>query len=143
MKLLLDELVHLSLALLVGLVCFLEFGNSWLFLVAIAFGFLIDVDHLFDYFACFGLGKFSLKKFFNIGSHMKPFEKVYVILHGWEYVLLFWLAGSWIGAPGLNWAMGLSYLVHLIWDQFSFSHHPLLYFFTFRLLKRFDRKALL
>ena len=142
MKLLIDELIHFILALGIGLGCYLKFDNSWLIFVALIFGFLIDVDHLFDYFAYFG-ARFKLKDFLNTNSYMKSSGKIFVLLHGWEYVLLFWLIGHGIDVAGLDWAMSLSYLAHLFWDNFSFSHHPLTYFLTYRLINKFSVKKLI
>ena len=136
MALLIDEMIHFNFALGVGLACFLIFGNPWLILVAIFFGFLIDVDHWFDYFCLFGF-KLNLKKFFSIGTYMKASGKIFVPLHAWELVPVFWLIGFWLGVPGLNWAMSLAYLLHLVWDNFSFPHPPLFYFFSYRWRRKF------
>ena len=140
MRLLVDELIHFLLSLTVGLFFSFKFGNPWLLLAALFFGFLIDVDHLFDCLAYYKR-KFSLKKFFDVKAYMKGSGKVYVLLHGWEYVIVFWLIGRWLGVAGLEWTISLSYLLHLCWDNFSFRHHPLGYFFTYRFLNDFTLES--
>ena len=140
MKFLIDELIHFSLALGTGLVCYYKFDNPWLILVALLTGFFIDADHLFDYFAFSGL-RFKLKHFLDVEYYMMPAGKVYIPLHGWEYVLVFWFLGQWIGLPGLEWAMSLTYFIHLSWDNFSFRHHPLAYSFIYRLLNNFSLES--
>jgi len=134
------ELVHLILTLIIAGAFWLNFHDWHLLIACFLVGFLIDIDHLFDYFHFFGL-KFKLKEFLNVESYIKPAAKVYVVLHGWEYIVLFWLIGRWIGVPGLEWAMSFSYLSHLLWDNFSFKHHPLAYSFINRLINNFNLEA--
>lgn len=136
-ELLEDELVHFISALTIGLVLNTIYQDWRLVTVALLFGFFIDIDHWFDYFACYG-AKINLKKFFALYLYVKLPKKIYVPLHGWEYVFLFWLIGRWIGIPGVEWAMSLSYLAHLLWDNFSFRHHPLAYSLIYRLLNNFS-----
>jgi len=136
----LDEGIHLFLSLLAGFGCFLIFANPWLILIAVLTGLLIDLDHFFDYFNYFGWsGLTHLKKFFQVGTYLDPKGKVYTLLHGFEYVIIFWFLGSLSGINGLNWAISISYLFHLLWDNFSLrNHHPLAYFFIYRLINKFD-----
>ncbi|MDD3679360.1 MAG: hypothetical protein PHX72_00665 [Candidatus Shapirobacteria bacterium] len=135
-----DEAIHLILSLVAGLVCFFIFGNPWLIGVAILVGFFIDIDHLFDYFNYFGWSGFkNLKNFFQVQTYLDPQGKVYALLHGFEYVFLFWLLGDLTSIEGFSWVLSLSYLFHLLWDNFSLrNHHPLAYFLTFRLINKFD-----
>jgi len=136
----LDEAIHLVLSLLVGGVCFCFFGNPWLIGAAVLVGFFIDVDHLFDFFAYFGWSGFkNLKNFFQVKSHLDPKGKNYILFHAFEYVPLFWFLGHIIGVGGLSWALSLSYLFHLLWDNFSLrNHHPLAYFIIYRVINNFD-----
>jgi len=138
------EMVHFILTAVIAGFLFWRFKDWRLVLVAFVFGIFIDLDHWFDYFAYFGL-KISLSNFFNVASYIKPFGKIYVFLHGWEFVIPFWLIGRWMGKKfkikGLEWAVVLSYLGHLLWDNFSFPHHPLAYSFIYRLLNNFNLES--
>jgi hypothetical protein len=136
----LDETIHLVLSLLAGGVCFCFFGNPWLIGAAILVGFFIDVDHLFDFFTYFGWSGFkNLKNFFQVKTYLNPRGKIYALLHGFEYVPLFWFLGHIIGVGGLSWTLSLSYLFHLLWDNFSLrNHHPLAYFIIYRVINNFD-----
>lgn len=49
-------------------------------------GLLIDLDHLIDYFLAFGFN-FKLGYFANGYQFIKS-DKVYVLFHGWEYVII-------------------------------------------------------
>lgn len=135
------ETIHLILTALIAGFLFWRFKDWRLVIVAFLVGIFIDIDHWFDYFAYFGL-KINLSDFFNVASYVIPAGKIYVLLHGWEFVIPLWLIGRWLGEKfkirGLEWAVGLSYLGHLLWDNFSFSHHPLAYSFIYRLLNNFS-----
>jgi len=141
---LVHELIHLFITLLVGIFIWWRYKNWRLILVVFLFGFFIDVDHWFDYFAWFGL-KINLRNFFNVSSYIHTAGKTYIPLHGWEWLPIFWLTGKLIGRKikmrGLEWAILFSYLGHLLWDNFSFSHHPLAYSFIYRLVNNFNLKS--
>jgi hypothetical protein len=135
-----DESIHLGFSLLAGTVCFLIFDNFWLIPIALIVGFFIDIDHLFDYFNYFGRSGFkNLKNFFRVKTYFDSKGKAYMPLHAFEYLPLFWILGHLIGFEGLSWTLFLSYLFHLLWDNFSLrNHHPLAYFIIYRAVKGFD-----
>ena len=141
MNFLKDELVHLVLVLTVGIFFYLKHRDWRLFLGAFSFGFLIDIDHLFDYFLYFGF-KFNLSSFLDVTTYMMPAEKIYVLFHGWEFIPLVWLIGKWMNRrfkiKNLEWAVSLAYLSHLIWDWIGVSTHPLAYSSIYRLLNNFS-----
>jgi len=140
----LHELIHFLLTSLIALFFWHRFKDKRLILVIFFFGFFIDIDHWFDYFVHFGL-VINLKNFFNVASYVYPSGKVYIPLHGWEFIIIFWLTGKLIGRKikmrGLEWAISFAYLGHLLWDNFSFVHHPLAYSFIFRLINNFSLKS--
>jgi len=142
--LIISELHHFLLTLGIAILLYWRFRDRRLILACFLFGFLIDVDHFFDYFAYFGLDFRSISSFLAGDSFIFS-KKAYVPLHGWEYVILFWLVTRWFGRKfkikGLEWAAPLSYLGHLLVDNFSFSHHPLAYFFTYRLINNFSLES--
>ena len=139
-----SELQHLLVTLVIALCLFWRYRNWQLIPACFLFGFFIDIDHFFDYFACYGLN-FDLSQFLDVCSYVDQSGKIYVLWHGWEYIILFWLIGRWTGnrkkIKGLEWAVSLSYLGHLLLDNFSFSHHPLAYSFIYRLLNNFSLKS--
>ncbi|MBN1263819.1 MAG: hypothetical protein JW991_05720 [Candidatus Pacebacteria bacterium] len=137
----LSEFQHLSLTMGIAFLLFVHFRDWRLLPVCFFFGFLIDLDHWLDYFFYFGL-KISLSNFFKVASYTAASGKVYLFLHGWEWVIIFWFLGRYLGSnwriKGLKWAICLPYLGHLLVDHFSFYHHPLAYSFVFRLLTGFS-----
>ncbi|PJE70005.1 hypothetical protein COU97_01940 [Candidatus Shapirobacteria bacterium CG10_big_fil_rev_8_21_14_0_10_48_15] len=138
MRFFLDECVHFLSALLIGLTVWALFGQWRLVLVSLSFGFLIDADHLFDYFHHFGLKRLVLKDFFEGKTYINASHKAYVPLHGWEYLILFWVLASLLPFPGVKWAATAAYWFHLSWDNFSYSHHPLFYSLIFRAINHFE-----
>ncbi|MBD3366163.1 hypothetical protein GF360_02340 [candidate division WWE3 bacterium] len=85
--LLFTEILHFLGALALFLL-FLRFYKWYIAGFSFLFGFLIDVDHLFDYF--------YFMKFFNRGFNLRDFlsaqsvttGKIFIPFHGWEWVVL-------------------------------------------------------
>ena len=98
-------------------------------------GFLIDIDHVFDYLREYGLQP-DLKKFFRV-FYENRFEKVVLVFHGWEWIaalfVLSWSSG-W-NKPLLGFAIGA--LHHLVLDQMGNNATGPGYFFVYRAVKRF------
>jgi len=138
------EMVHLAVTAVIAGFLFWRFRDWRLVIVAFLVGIFIDLDHWFDYFAYFGL-RINLSDFFNVTSYVEPAGKIYVLFHGWEFAIPLWLIGRWGGKrlkiKGLEWAVTLSYLGHLLWDNLSFPHHPLAYSFIYRLLNNFSLES--
>lgn len=138
------ELVHLLLTAVVVIIYWRKHRDYRLIIAALIFGVLIDVDHWFDFWHFFGF-RFDLVKFFNVGSYIVPGGSIFVLLHGWEYLPIFYLLGKYLerkwNSTGLGKVIFLCYLLHLVWDHFSFVHHPLGYSLIFRLLNRFSQTS--
>lgn len=131
------ELVHFLASLIISVLILVIFKDFRLVLAVFAFGFFIDVDHLFDYLK-WSKGKFVFSQFFKPHLYVHGSGKVYVFFHGWEFLPLLWLVARLVGIPGLNWAVFLSYLAHMAWDQLSVSPNPLGYFLTYRIINGFS-----
>ena len=138
------ELIHILVTSLIALFLWWRFRNGWIVLVTFLVGIFIDIDHFFDYFSFFGF-KLNIADFFNTITYIKPSGKVYVLLHGWEFLIVFGLVGYLLEKKtkikGLKWSFFIPYLAHLICDNFSFQHHPLGYFFFYRLINNFSLEA--
>lgn len=90
----------------------LSFGSAFFGAV------LIDLDHLIDYFFAFGL-HFNLRSFVH-GEQFAQNDKIYVLFHGWEYVILLlgvaWLVKSNIKLKVAALALSLGAFFHLVID---------------------------
>lgn len=142
MRLIEHEFIHLFLSLAVGFALWAVYKDKRLIIVSLISGVLIDVDHWIDYFLYFGFN-FNLKNFLDVSNYMVPAKKIYVLLHGWEYLpILFWVGSRWgrkIKLNGLPWAIVLPYGLHLIVDNLNVWRSPLVYSFLYRLFNSFNR----
>jgi len=142
MPLLFCEIIHLSLSLVV----FFIVWRIWkkpapAFLAAITTGFLVDVDHWFDYFLAFGFN-INLEAFFQ-GYQFLATDRIYLPFHGWEYVpillsFVFILKSKL--AKTIFLAASLSLFLHLSFD--SASNEGLrgaqFYSITYRAMNNFE-----
>ena len=92
---------------------------GYIFLCLLA-SFLIDVDHLFDFWMAYGfsldLGKFFEINFFKING------KVFVPFHSWELVGLILLLSKF--AKKYKWVLltvSLAMFGHILWDAISYK----------------------
>lgn len=135
------ELPHFLLSVGLGLVLFWRYRQWQLVPLCLLTGILIDLDHFLDFYFFSGfkgnLGDMFKTDYFNAS------KKVYVLFHGWELVFLLWPAGRYLnrkfGQKGIEWALCLPYLGHLLIDQFSaYTANPLAYSLFFRILNGFS-----
>ena len=136
-----EETIHFSLSLIAGLIVGYVFGNYWAIPVAFLSGFFIDADHLIDYFLHTKFLRLDIAEFFS-GKHFDTSGKVYLLLHGYEYVILFAIFG--VVLPNLGWlffSLALSNLLHLIYDLLSNRPKWPTYFLTYRIAKNFNHSA--
>lgn len=103
--------------------------NIWYVGLSLFLGFLVDVDHVIDYIR--EEGKFNFRDLF-VKSYRGDFRKLYVIFHGWEYILLAWAGAVIAGAPAFGVVFTVSYLVHMIPDQLMNNVKPLGYSIIYR-----------
>lgn len=99
-------------------------------LVALVFlsAYLIDVDHLVDYFLYYGL-MISPEKFFN-GEHFDVTQKAYVPLHGWEYLIPLGVMSRLKGWNSVFTAILFGAMSHYVFDaltQGSFMFYSIIY----------------
>jgi len=152
MPLWVHELFHFFTSLIVGAIAYWEYGNLGLVAVAFFAGFLIDIDHIFDY-SYYLITDFRnlnerrridlILDFFRPEYYIPRIRKVFILLHGWEYLLVISLLinAFWEGTPGLKFALIASYFFHLLFDQILCSGNLLSYFFFFRFFNKFSLEA--
>ena len=114
--------------------------HNWYY-VAMAFflGFLIDVDHVFDYIR--EEGKFDMRHLFE-KSYEGDFHHFYVIFHAYEYIPLDWLAGALANNYTFSIVFTVAYLSHMIPDQLLNNVKPFGYFMSYRIYKKFVMRDL-
>ena len=134
--------IHFFLSLLVGGYLYLGYQNFFLVLVCLMSGFFIDLDHFVDYFYWAGL-RLNFKEFFNTSLYTDSTKKVFVLLHGWEYLPIILLVSARYEKeiPGLTIALFLPYLFHLTMDQICSRGTFFSYFLIYRILHKFSLKS--
>ena len=99
-------------------------------------GIFIDMDHLFDYLYAHGR-PFKIQNFFRVCDNCQ-FDKIFLFLHGWEWVALLgiaawltdwnpWITGTFIGIGH-----------HIFLDSFYNGSGFKSYFLFWRWKKNFD-----
>ncbi|MBI2439723.1 MAG: hypothetical protein HYV45_03955 [Candidatus Moranbacteria bacterium] len=146
MSLMFHLFLHFFLSLLAGVITWFFFGYQPIsFLAAFFGGVLIDVDHFIDYFIAFGRN-FRLTHFLK-GYQFFKNDKIYVLFHGWEYVILLIIVIVSIEVSGesraLMWGVTIGAFFHLVTDCYinpgmSFKA----YSFFYRYWKKFEIKEL-
>ena len=134
------ELAHILFTAPIAFFLYRQFKNWKLILMAFLIVIFLDIDHLFAYlFYAITTSNFSFPFATN---YFYGSNKVFVLLHGWEWSPILWLIGKKVGKNlkinGLEWTIFLAFLGHLVVDQFSYTSNPLAYFLTFRMLTGFD-----
>lgn len=93
--------------------------------------FLIDLDHLFDYFLYYGLESNFNWSYFIQGKHFEATQVAYMPLHGWEWVILLAVLTKVKGWDSVYAAIFSGLLPHLIFDSFI-QNHILFYSIIYR-----------
>ena len=133
---------HIAVSAVVGLITYAGFGEIGPAIGSFLVGTLIDLDHIIDYIYAHGK-KWDWKKV-NAAHHERVSGKLYVPLHSYELLLIFFLLTL---DPTLTaWRVGisLSLLAHFLCDQyFNPGRKFSTYFLINRIIHRFDAKKIL
>lgn len=132
---------HTLVSLGFGLAFYFVFKSFASALVCFAAGVLVDVDHYFDYVRDRGFN-FNLKRFFQY-SYGVEYERLFIVLHGYEYFVPLALLLVLSDYHLLVLAAAMGYTQHLLFDQFTNPVKPLAYFITYRLRNRFSKQCVL
>ena len=141
--------IHFAMAVLSGLaigISFRRFVDWRLGLMAgILGGFLIDLDHVIEYFLVFG-SHFNLQYFLE-GRQFLISDKVRLVFHAYEYfpllLVLAYLLRQKKKVAIFLLALAFSGLVHLVSDSFINNYPPRNYSIIYRASKQFSTPDLL
>ncbi len=142
--------LHLSIHFIIAIICGLSFGlyfkkPYWGLLAGLLGGFLIDLDHVLEYFFAFGL-KFNLYEFLN-GYQFLSSDKIYLIFHAFElFPILLILVYLLVKKKTLSFfllTLAFSGFVHLISDCYINNYPPRNYSIIYRASKNFSAPELL
>ena len=133
---------HIIVSAAIGLITYSAYGETLPAIGSFLVGTLIDLDHVIDYIYAHGK-KWDWKKI--NGAHHERFSgKLYVPLHSYELVLLFFILTL---NPSLTpWRVGitLSLIAHFLCDQFFNPNRKFsTYFLIHRIMHNFDVEKVL
>jgi len=128
------ELIHLFTVIPVSLFALIIYKKIYLVILPFLLVLLLDIDHLVDYIYFQGLN-FSINPL--SGKYFSLSQKVIVPLHSWEILLIFLFIFIIFKKP-IFLIILLTYLSHLLVDQFTYQTNPLSYFLIYRLSNNFS-----
>jgi membrane-bound metal-dependent hydrolase YbcI (DUF457 family) len=133
---------HIVTSAGIGLFTYHRYKSKGAGLASFLVGFLIDIDHIVDYVKAHGWKpKWSV---FNEAKHEHYSGKLYVPLHSYELIALFFMLCRRPEKHPYRVGVTLSVLTHLLLDQkCNPSRKPLTYFLAHRIHKRFNARDLL
>ena len=140
MKRLLVE--HLPISLLIGILGWLAGGGWHCVPFALAAGWCIDADHLYDF------GYYLLRhrknpdwSMIRSGGYFSKNAKIFVPLHSWELTLILLIG---LGFFTQNWILsvttGAAHMSHLIQDMHAYRVKILGYSFISRAFNSFEQR---
>lgn len=147
MGLVLAEIIHIALsvasAACIAAIFPQQINPLVLYACTFLVGVFVDSDHMIDYFLAFGFS-FNVRNFFS-GKQFRKSNKIYVFFHSAELliipaIIILFSNNSTLNIVAL--AMGMSFLLHLIYDTASNQMHPMAYFFVYRFFSNFELKKL-
>jgi hypothetical protein len=146
MPLALHLFIHFSLAALIGYYFGWRFKRPVLGIVfGILGGFLIDLDHVLEYFLFYGL-HFNFTYFVESRQYLLT-DKVKIFFHAWEYfpllLLIAWLFRRKKVLKMIFLTLAFAGLVHLIGDVLINGYSLKYYSIAYRALHHFSAPELL
>lgn len=118
MGLLVDEVMHGVVAIpFAGLLWYKS--KSWRqILIFYLVVYLIDLDHLLDYWFYYGL-RFDWNEFISLDFFSEK-ATVYLVFHAWEWVVFMFFFSIRRGWKSILAAVNLGMFAHLLWDIHNF-----------------------
>lgn len=133
---------HIITSAGVGLATYHRYRHPGAAVASFLVGWLIDLDHVVDYVKAHGWK--PNWELFNEAKHEHYSGKLYLLLHSYELIALFFLLFRHPERHPYRVGITLSLLTHLLLDQkCNPSRRAGTYFLTHRIRKRFDVKHLL
>ena len=101
------------------------------------FGYLLDIDHLLDFFIFYIKKKKISYRLILSGSYFRSNQKVYVIFHSFEFCLTLMFYALISNNYALIFVF-FSYFSHLLQDQLTNKPKIFGYFLIYRIFNNFD-----
>ena len=133
---------HIVTSAGIGLASYARYKSPPAAIASFLVGWLIDLDHIVDYVRAHG---WKLNwAMFNEAAHEKYSGKLYLPLHSFELLALFFMFFRGQRLHPYRIGITVSVLAHLLLDQkYNPSRHPLTYFLSHRIRHRFNAHSIL
>lgn len=102
-------------------------------------GVFIDLDHLVDYYLNYGFD-YRFKEVFEAFNNFK-LPKIYVFLHSFELLAIFWISIFLFPLNQICFAIGIGVTQHIFLDQIYNPITPKAYFLSYRLANKFKKES--
>ena len=133
---------HIVTSAGIGIASYYRYRSRPVAIASFLAGFLIDLDHIVDYVRAHGW-KLNWSAF-NEASHEKYSGKLYLPLHSYELLALFFMFFRGERRQPYRVGITLSILTHLLLDQkCNPDRRPLTYFLADRIRKGFQANLIL
>ncbi|UCH79914.1 MAG: hypothetical protein JSW20_09175 [Nitrospiraceae bacterium] len=127
---------HVAVSTTLSMFLFMIFKSSYLSVACFLSGILIDLDHFIDYFREQGIN-LDIKKFFRICEHAQ-FNKILLLLHGWEWIIVMCTISWSLGWAPLMTGIIIGFSHHIMLDSLYNRTHLRTYSIIWRWSKGFD-----
>jgi hypothetical protein len=110
--------------------------------LSLAFGVLVDLDHVFDYLYSERRLTWDTRTFMRT-RYWRRSGRIFVLFHAFEYLpMVFFM---WQAFKGRKWAVAATSAMssHVLADHFVNELRPLGYFISYRILHRFKAEEIL
>lgn len=137
------ELIHLLTGLGIGLFFSQKLKNIKLLLVAFIASTFIDLDHILDLllYLFYAHQPFNPLAILSV-NYFKLSGKIFVLLHSYELVLILIVLGLYLVKWRYHlWVIAVSFLFHILIDQFTYSPKFQEYFLIYRFINSFSIEA--
>lgn len=136
-----DELIHFLIASGIAIYIYWRYRKWSLVLIVYAAGFLIDFDHLVDFWIDVGWSA-DLSQFLRAEYFMEA-NRLILPLHAPELLVPTWLIAWYYRRFDIAWAITLGLCGHLIFDILSNNVYWHTYFLSVRIYYWFDLRSLI
>ncbi|MDD5449245.1 MAG: hypothetical protein PHO42_01425 [Candidatus Omnitrophica bacterium] len=106
---------HLAISAIIGSIIYAITSSFLNGLISFLAGVLIDIDHLIDYYLNYGLS-FKFKAIYE-AIKKTALPKLYLFLHSYELLLIFWILIFFIPLRALYLCIAIGLTQHIFLDQ--------------------------
>ncbi len=135
-------ITHFIFSSILAVILFFITKSITVSVLVVLVGVFFDLDHLIDFWALKPENPFNVKSFLDSEKYNKQAKYMFVFFHAYEWVIVLLIVNYFLNWPLYLLSITLAIILHLILDLNNLRYprvHPLTYFITFRILKKFKK----